>query len=226
MKGAALAQLRFPRAFAAWSLNASFGQALACVGIAMGFSTLAAFRTASTVHVEDLVFGPGRVSAVDELIAAIGVERTSVLVYMLQRSFDALVVASAVTPIFLWILGASAMHAAARIRGVRGHAFLPILIAFAFASLVYQVPTSTATIVFGAFGSGPGAQLAGAVSLAMLLWFAVVTYRAIQLHYAVDGDRALAILLIGTFAFYLVPLVVILATLVAIVFAAALLQYF
>src|SRR5207245_4003848 len=66
-----------------------------------------------------IVFGSTRSAIVDTLLVAIGVERTAVLVYVLQRSFDALVVAAAITPIFLWLLGSSAIHAAARFRGVR-----------------------------------------------------------------------------------------------------------
>lgn len=226
MSARAVTELGFPRRFAAWALGASLAQGLVCVALAMGFSTLAAYRLSATVRVEDLVFGPGRADVVDRLIQAIGIDRTAVLVYLLQRSFDALVVASAITPVFLWVLGSSAMHAAARIRGVRGHPYLPMLVLFAFGALVYQVPTSTAGILFGAFGPGVGPQLASAVSLVMLVWLAAVTYRGIELHYAVSGDRALAIFLIGAIAFYIVPLVLIVATLVAIVFAAALLQYF
>ena len=100
------------------------------------------------------MFGPTRSSFVDTLIAAIGVDRTTVLVYMLERSFDVLVVASAITPLFLWLLGSSAMHAAARIRGIRGHAYLPMIVLFAYAEVGYQVPTSTAGILFGSIGAG------------------------------------------------------------------------
>src|SRR5207253_3832606 len=108
-----------PRAFAASALHASTFWGLACVPIAMAFSTLSAYHLSQTVHVDDIVFGPTRSAIVDALLLAIGVERTAVLVYVLQRSFDALVVAAALTPIFLWLLGSSAIHAAARLRGDR-----------------------------------------------------------------------------------------------------------
>jgi hypothetical protein len=219
-------EIWFPRRFAAWGLHRSLRGAILGIAIAMGFSTLAAYRLSTTTRVDELIFGPGRSDAVDLFIQAIGVDRTAVLVYMLQRSFDALVVASAITPLFLWALGSSAMHAAARIRGVRGRPYLPIVILFAYATVVYQVPTSTAGLVFGAFGSGPGPQLASAVSIAALVWFALVVYRGIELHYAVSGDRALAIFALGAIAFYFIPLLLIVAALVAIVLAAALLQYF
>ncbi|TMC68806.1 MAG: hypothetical protein E6J13_13435 [Chloroflexi bacterium] len=212
-----------PRAFAAWALDAPLFPALACVAFAMVFSTLGAYRIAQTVRVEDLVFGPTRSAIVDTLLVAIGVERTAVLVYVLQRSFDALVVAAALTPIFLWLLGSSAIHAAARFRGARGRPYLPLLVLFAYATLVYQVPTSLAGI---AFAGGPLGGLIDVVSLAVLIWFALVVHRGIERHYGVAGDAALGILLLGGLAFYLLPLILIGAALVGIVLAAAILEYF
>jgi hypothetical protein len=186
----------------------------------MAFSTLSAYHLSQTVHVDDIVFGPTRSAIVDTLLLAIGVERTAVLVYVLQRSFDALVVAAALTPIFLWLLGSSAIHAAARFRGVP---YLPLLVLFGYAELVYQAPTSLAGI---AFAGGPFAVIADVVSGVMLVWFALVVHRAIEQHYGVPGDQALAILLLGGLAFYLLPLILIAVVLVAIVVAAAILQYF
>ena len=215
--------LWWPAQFAAWALRASPFLALASIALAMVFSTLSAYRLSSTVHVEDIVFGPTRSVIVDTLLIAIGVERTAVLVYVLQRSFDALVVAAALTPVFLWLLGSSAMHAAARLRGLRGRPFLPLLVLFAYAELVYQVPTSLASL---AFSGGPLSIVADIASLVMLVWFALVVHRGIALHYGVPGDRALGIFVIGGLVFYLLPLLLIAATLVAIVVAAAVLQYF
>ena len=212
-----------PRAFAAWGLHASTFWGLACVPVAMVFSILSAYRLSQTVHVDDIVFGPARSAIVDSLLLAIGVERTAVLVYVLQRSFDALVVAAAVTPIFLWLLGSSAIHAAARFRGVRGRPYWPLLVLFGYAELVYQLPTSLAGI---AFAGGPLTPLADVVSVVMLVWFAFVVHRAIELHYSVSGDQAVAIFLIGGLAFYLLPLILIGILLVSVVVAAAILQYF
>ncbi|MDP9275449.1 MAG: hypothetical protein M3O99_07645 [Chloroflexota bacterium] len=220
---AAVAERWRPRAFAAWALHASTFWGLACVPIAMVFSTLSAYRLSQTVHVDDIVFGPTRSAIVDTLLLAIGVERTAVLVYVLQRSFDALVVAAALTPIFLWLLGSSAIHAAARFRGVRGRPYRPLLVLFGYAELVYQLPTSLAGIVFA---GGPFAPIADVVSVVMLVWFAFVVYRAIELHYGVSGDQAIAIFVLGGLAFYLLPLILIGILLVAIVVAAAILQYF
>ena len=212
-----------PRPFAASALHASTFWGLACVPIAMAFSTLSAYHLSQTVHVDDIVFGPTRSAIVDALLLAIGVERTAVLVYVLQRSFDALVVAAALTPIFLWLLGSSAIHAAARFRGVRGRPYLPLLVLFGYAELVYQAPTSLAGI---AFAGGQFAVIADVVSGVMLVWFALVVHRAIEQHYGVPGDQALAILLLGGLAFYLLPLLLIAVLLVAIVVAAAILRYF
>jgi hypothetical protein len=212
-----------PRAFAAWALDASTFGGLACVPVAMVFSTLSAYRLSQTVHVDDIVFGPARSAIVDTLLLAIGVERTAVLVYVLQRSFDALVIAAALTPIFLWLLGSSAIHAAARFRGLRGHPYLPLLVLFGYAELVYQLPTSLAGI---AFAGGPVTPIADVVSIVMLVWLAFVVHRAIERHYDVSGDQATAIFILGGLAFYLLPLILIGVLLVAIVVAAAILQYF
>ncbi len=212
-----------PRAFAAWALHASTFWGLACVPIAMVFSILSAYRLSQAVHVDDIVFGPTRSAIVDTLLLAIGVERTAVLVYVLQRSFDALVIAAALTPIFLWLLGSSAIHAAARIRGLRGRPYRPLLVLFGYAELVYQLPTSLAGI---AFAGGPLTPFADVVSVVMLVWLALVVHRGIELHYGVLGDQALAIFILGALAFYLLPLILIGILLVAIVVAAAILQYF
>jgi len=212
-----------PRAFAAWALGASTFFGLACVPIAMAFSTLSAYRLSQTVHVDAIVFGPTRSAIVDALLLAIGVERTAVLVYVLQRSFDALVVAAALTPIFLWLLGSSAIHAAARFRGVRGRPYRPLLVLFGYAELVYQLPTSLAGIVFA---GGPFTPFADVISVVMLVWLVFVVHRAIEIHYGVPGDQATAIFILGGLAFYLLPLILIGVLLVAIVVAAAILQYF
>jgi hypothetical protein len=212
-----------PRAFATWALGASMFWGLACVPIAMVFSTLSAYRLSQTVRVDDIVFGETRSAIVDALLLAVGVERTAVLIYVLQRSFDALIVAAALTPIFLWLLGSSAIHAAARFRGLRGRPYLPLLVLFGYAELVYQVPTSLAGI---AFAGGPLTFGADVVSVVMLVWFALVVHRAIQVHYGVLGDQALGIFLLGGVAFYLLPLIIIAILLVAIVVAAAILEYF
>jgi hypothetical protein len=219
----AVAERWRPSAFAPWALHAGTFGGLASVAFAMVFSTLSAYRLSQTVHVDDIVFGPTRSAIVDALLLAIGVERTAVLVYVLQRSFDALVVATALTPIFLWLLGSSAIHAAARLRGLRGRAYGPLLVLFGYAELAYQVPTSLTGILFA---GGPFAIIADVVSVVTLVWFALVVHRGIQLHYGVPSEEARWIFLIGALVFYLLPLILIAILLVVVVVAAAVLQYF
>jgi hypothetical protein len=77
-----------------------------------------------------------------------------------------------------------------------------------------------------AFAGSPLAGLADAISVVMLVWLAFVVHRAIEMHYGVAGDQALAIFIIGGLAFYLLPLILIGILLVAIVVAAAILEYF
>ena len=70
----ALADLRYPRRFAEWTLaHGNILGALVCASVAMAFSTAAAYRLAATVHPEDLVFGPTRIDVVATLISGIGV---------------------------------------------------------------------------------------------------------------------------------------------------------
>jgi len=214
-----LADLRWPRRFAEAVLaRGTLPFALGAVGIAMAFSTAAAYRFAATTRFEDVVFGPARSEVIDALLSSFGVERTTVIVYLIQRSFDAVIVASALTPLFIWLLGSSAVHAAARLRGLSGRAYLPVVILFAYAELAYQVPTSTAGMIFG-FGRGLGPSLASAVGVVMFLWLAAVAYR-------VTGGRALEVFLIAGALFYLLPGLLIVAAFVAIIIAAAVLEYF
>src|SRR5256886_3099762 len=102
-------------------------------------------------------------------------------------------VCSSDLPIFLWLLGSSAIHAAARFRGVRGRPYLPLLVLFGYAELVYQAPTSLAGI---AFAGGPLTPFADVISVVMLVWLAFVVHRAIELHYGGTGGQALAIFII------------------------------
>jgi hypothetical protein len=94
---------------------------------------------------------------------------------------------------------------------------------FGYAELAYQVPTSLTGI---AFAGGPLAVIADVMSIVMLVWFAFVVHRGIQLHYGVAGDEARWIFLIGALVFYLLPLILIAVLLVVVVVAAAVLQYF
>jgi hypothetical protein len=94
---------------------------------------------------------------------------------------------------------------------------------FGYAELAYQAPTSLTGI---AFAGGPFAVVADVASIVMLVWFALVVHRGIQLHYGVPDDEARWIFLVGALVFYLLPLILIAILLVVVVVAAAILEYF
>lgn len=216
---------RGPRSGTALVLRSgSFVGAALLVTLATLVAEIAAARFASEVRVEDLFFAGTRSPFVSLLLQIAGVERTTVIIYLLQRAFDAVVVAIAVTPLFIWLLGSSAVQAASRLQGLR-RPYLPLLVLFGYASALTRIPTDLATIVWGT-GRGAGAQVAQLVGAGALAWLGVLVFRGIQAHYAVAGGRAVVIFVVSIVFFYLVPLVLIVAAAVAIVVAALLLEYF
>jgi hypothetical protein len=60
----------------------------------------------------------------------------------------------------------------------------------------------------------------------MLVWLGAVAYHGIEQHYGARGGDALAIFLIAAVLFYVLPGLLILGAFVAIVVAAAVLEYF
>jgi hypothetical protein len=187
-------------------------------------SAMAAARMAAATNVDELFLAETRQPWVQTMIDALGPERTSVVLYLVQRSFDAVIVATAISPLFVWLLGSSAIHASARIAGLR-RPYGPLLVLFAYATALTLVPASIATLLLGA-GQGTGPRIAGAIGWACLLWLGVIAFRAIRAHYGVTGDTAVRILVIAMVLFYLIPLVLIVLAAVAIVVAAILLNYF
>ncbi|HZP95469.1 MAG TPA: YIP1 family protein [Candidatus Limnocylindria bacterium] len=187
-------------------------------------STLVAARVGGASDVNDLFFAGTRQPLVQAMIDSLGPQRTAVVLYLIQRSFDAVVVATAFSPLFYWLLGSTAIHAAARLAGAR-RPFAPLLLLFAYATALTLVPANVATLALGV-GSGFGPQVASLVSVACLVWLLLIAHRAIQSHYAVGGERALRILVVAVVVFYLVPLVLIVGSAVAIVIAAVVLEYF
>ena len=192
---------------------------LACVT-----STLVAVRIATEVDTNELFFAGTREPFVQLLIDALGPQRTAVVLYLVQRSFDAVVIATAVSPLFYWLLGSTAIHASARLAGKRP-SYAPLLLFFAYATAVTVVPANLAAIALGV-GRGLGPQVASLVSLLCLGWLLVIAHRAIRAHYAVDRDTATRILVIAVLVFYLAPLVLIVCAAVAIIVAAVVLEYF
>ncbi|HET8568670.1 MAG TPA: hypothetical protein VFM93_06765 [Candidatus Limnocylindria bacterium] len=151
------------------------------------------------------------------LLDSIGRERTAIVVYLLERSWQWLIVATALTPVFVWTLGSSAVHAAATLGGARGASFAPMLVLFGYATALARVPADVVAIVVPALGG-----LAGA---AATLWLGVVAWRGIGAHYGQPSQRALVTLAVAIVLFYLVPLVLIGLAVLAILIAAIVLEY-
>ena len=187
-------------------------------------STLVASRIGNEVSANDLFFADTRLPLVQVLIDTLGPERTSVVLYLVQRSFDAVLFATAISPIFFWLLGSSAIHASARLAGIR-RPYRPLLVLLAYATALTLIPANAASLVLGV-GHDLPSRIAGLIGYVCLAWLAVIAFRAIQAHYGVDRDRATRILIVAVVLFYLVPLLVIIFAGVALVIAALLLNYF
>ena len=187
-------------------------------------STLVASRIGGEMSANDLFFGDTRLPLVQALIDSLGPQRTSVVLYLVQRSFDAVVFATAFSPIFFWLLGSSAVHASARLAGIR-RPYRPLLVLFAYATALTLVPANAASLALGV-GHDVPSRIAGLIGYACLAWLAVIAFRAIQAHYGVAGDRAFRILIVAVVLFYLIPFVLIVLAGVAIVIAALVLNYF
>jgi len=187
-------------------------------------SALGAVRLSGDASIEDLFYGATRHPAITAMLQMIGAERTAVVIYLLQRSFDAVLVATAVTPIFVWLLGSSAVQASARLAGIRGP-YRPLLVFFGYAAALTLIPANAAAL---ALGTGPtvGAQIAQLIGLGCLVWLGVMAYRGVRAYYAVDRGGATRILVVALVLFYLVPLILIVGAAVAIIIAAVALGYF
>jgi len=187
-------------------------------------SALGAVRVSGETYLDDLFFGATRHPVISAMLQTLGTERTAVVIYLVQRSFDAVLVATAVTPIFVWLLGSSAVQASARLAGLR-RPYLPLLVLFGYAVALTLIPANLATLALGT-GATVGAQLAQLVGLACLVWLGVIAYRGVRAYYAVDQSHATRILVVALVLFYLVPLMVIVGAAVSIIVAAVVLGYF
>ena len=187
-------------------------------------SALGAVRVSSETYIDDLFLGATRHPLVTAMLQALGTERTAVVIYLVQRSFDAVLVATAVTPIFVWLLGSSAVQASARLAGIR-RPYLPLLVFFGYAAALTLIPANVATLVLGT-GATAGAQIAQLVGLACLVWLGAIAYRGVRAYYAVDQRAATRILIVALVLFYLVPLILIVGAAVSIIVAAVVLGYF
>ena len=198
--------------------------AFAVMAVATLTSTLVAAQVGAQTDVNELFFAGTRAPFVQAMIDTFGPQRTAVVLYLVQRSFDAIVVATALSPLFYWLLGSTAVHASARLAGLR-RPFTPLLYLFAYATALTNVPANLAALLLGV-GKGVGPSIATLISYACLGWLLLIAHRGIQSHYGVAGERAVRILIVAVVVFYLVPLVLIVAAAVAIIVAAVVLQYF
>lgn len=184
--------------------------------LATAIAAVAALRFAAAVPFEDVVYGERRSPAIAALLESLGRERTAVVVYLLERSWTALVAATGLTPLFVWILGSTAVHAAARIAGSRAP-FRPLFILFGYAVAFARIPADLASLAVPAI-----AGAAGALSLAFL---GLVAWTGLQQHHGLTPERAMTTLVIALALFYVVPLALIVAAVIAIVVAAIVLEY-
>lgn len=187
-------------------------------------SGLGAVRISSETYLDDLFFGATRHPLITAMLQTLGTERTAVVIYLIQRSFDAVLVATAVTPIFVWLLGSSAVQASARLAGIR-RPYLPLLILFGYAAAITLIPANTATLLLGT-GPTVGAQVAQLIGVACLAWLGLIAYRGVRAYYDIDRAGATRILIVALVLFYLVPLILIVGAAVAIIVAAVVLGYF
>jgi len=198
------------------------GTAALMVAAATALSALHTLRFASEVAVEEVMFGPRRSPAVGVLIEALGRDMTSVVLHLFQSSWGALLAVGALAPVFVWLLGATAVHAAARLNGI-ARPFLPMLVLFGYATGLTRPVADLAALVVGPRGPAEAlAQLAGAASL---VWLGLLVWHGIRAHYDLPGGRALTLLVVALVFFYLAPLTLILLTLIAILVAAVVLEY-
>jgi hypothetical protein len=199
-------------------LVSSFAILLACAVAMMN-----AARLAGSTNIDDFLYGPSRSPAVTLLLDTIGTARTTVVVYLAQQVWVPLILLTATAPLFVWILGASAVHAAASLAQARRH-FNPLFVFFGYATALALVPAGLISVLLRAERGSLLAALDQLAGFALLVWLGFLVHRAVETYYEVNGSRAFTILLVALTLFYLVPLVLIAAAAVAIVVAAIVLE--
>lgn len=222
MRGA-LALLTSPRTAAPAVLrDGRLAVAALLVAGATALSVINTVLFAGQVAVEEVMFGPGRSPAVGVLLDLLGRDMTSVVLYLFQSSWTALLAVGALAPALVWLLGSTAVHAAARLNGIR-RPFLPMLVLFGYAVGLTRPAADLAALAGGP--QGPAAALGQLIGLAATVWLGVIVWHAARAHYDLPGGRALTLLVVALVFFYLVPITLILLALVAILVAAVVLEY-
>ena len=196
---------------------------MALVLAATAVAAVNAARFAADVPVAGILYGDTRSPAIVSLIDTLGRDRAAIIGYLIEQVWAALVVVTAFSPLFVWLLGSTAVHAAARIDGMR-RPLRPMLIFFGYATALTRIPADGAAALLGS-GQSAGAPVAQLIGTACLLWLAVIVWRAIEIHYALPPGRAAIVFLIAVVLFYLVPLALIVSAGIAILIAAIVLDY-
>src|SRR5690348_11391934 len=93
--------------------------AVGLVLLSTAVAAVSAARFAADVPVSSLPSGSDRSPAITTLIELLGRDRAAVIGYLVDQIWTAVIVVTAFSPLFVWILGATAVHAAARLDGVR-----------------------------------------------------------------------------------------------------------
>lgn len=199
-------------------LVASVAILAACAVAAMNASRFAASTTVS-----DIVYGSQRSPLVGLLLDAIGTARTAVVVYLAEQAWAAVVVLTAATPLLVWLLGATAVHAAARLAEA-GRGFSPFFVFTGYATALALVPSGLVSLALEGSAGSLGAAVARAAGFLFFVWLGLLLYRGIEAYYRVAPARALTILVVALTVFYFIPLLFIVVAIVAIVIAAVILE--
>jgi Yip1-like protein len=218
-----VALIRSPRAGAARALReGSLGQAAVLVAVATAISIAHTARLASDMPVDELVFGPRRSPMIDALLAAFGTQLTAIVVYVVQTVWTSVLIATAVSPLIVWLLGATAVHASARLYGLPG-SLRPMVVLFGYATALTRPLADAPGAVFGVDRvAAPIGEIAGLIAIG---WLGAIVWNGIRSNYGVAERRATAILVAGIVLFYVVPIALVVVAVVAILVAAVALGY-
>lgn len=215
-----LALMRSPRRGAAAVLaTGRLSIAVGLVILATAVAAASAARYANDFPVSSFLFGDTRSPLVTTLIEQLGRDRAAIIGYLIEQVWTAVIVVTAFSPLVVWILGSTAIHAAARLDGMRRR-FTPLFVVFGYATAVTRIPADAAGALLGS-----GSPIASVIGTVSLVWLGVIAWRSIELHYGLAARRAGIVLAIAIVLFYLVPLVLIIAAVVAILIAAIVLDY-
>ena len=221
---ALVALLRSPRRGAAATLeHGRLSIAVGVVVLATAVAVVSAARYAADVPASSILYGDTRSPLVATLIDLLGRDRAAIIGYLIEQVWTAVIVVTAFSPLLVWVLGSTAVHAAARLDGAR-RPFGPIFVLLGYATALTRIPADAAGALLGS-GRAAGAPLASLIGTVCLGWLAVIAWRGIEIHYALPARRAAIVLAIAIALFYLVPLALILAAFVAILVAAVVLDY-